>query len=524
MLSNASVKTVLANLPEFSIIPFLLKRSPDGTMAASATRALPTRSVLVITADSDLRSGFQEVLSVALLHALHAPSPAEALAAPHRSVDAVLIDLGDSDHLPSELAEHVRELRRVHPQAVIAAATASTAQPVRAAAGMMDIEELFVLPNGFSTMGWVLAHAIDKKSSATELRVQADVAIGSEWFCDLLGRSDSMRRVYESIRRVAQSTSSVVIRGESGTGKELVARAIVALGPRQSKPFISLNCAALPEALIEAELFGHEKGAFTGAHAARSGHIELAHGGTLFLDEIATLSPDLQSKLLRVLQSRTVQRLGGGASKQIDFRLLTATHENLEQMVKAGRFREDLFYRIHVVPIHLPPLRERKGDIAVLADHFLRRYCEEHGIAAKRFEIDALEVLEDYAWPGNVRELENLIQRIVIMVEGQTVTAEHLPQQILYTTTTHREALLIPDEGVDFDQEMERIEKTYVEAALRRSKGKKTVAAALLKVNPQKLKYLCRKHRIGKIDFGEDGAGNGTGDRLETGTDETVKK
>jgi DNA-binding NtrC family response regulator len=466
----------------------------------ATVRPQAARTVLVITSDRDLRNGFEEVLAAASLHAAHAPSAAEALAAANGMVDGVLVDLGAAPEISEEFAERLRDLRRVYPQAVIAAASMMPAGHDQNGASGLRFDEYFVLPDHFRSIGWVLAHAIENRVAEVESRARLAASSESDWFCEMLGRSDSMRRVYEAIRRVAQSTSSVVIRGESGTGKELVARAIVALGPRRTKPFISLNCAALPEALIEAELFGHEKGAFTGAHAARPGHIELAHGGTVFLDEIATLSPHLQSKLLRVLQSRTVQRLGSAASKQIDFRLLTATHENLEQMVQTGRFREDLFYRIHVVPIHLPPLRARKGDIAVLADHFLHHYCDEHHVAAKRIELDALEVLEDYGWPGNVRELENLIQRLVIMIEGPTITAEHLPQQILYNTTTHREALLIPDEGIDFDQEMERIEKAYVEAALRRTAGKKVAAAALLQVNPQKMKYLCRKHGITKLD------------------------
>ena len=468
-------------------------------MVATASRPQAARTVLIVTADRDLRIGLEELLGAASLQAIHAPSPEEALVAPNTAVDGLLIDLGES--APGEdLLERLRDLRRVYPQAVIAAASTSAAHAAGSGGNGTGFDEYFVLPGQFPTIGWVLSHAIENRIAEVESRARLADSSESDWFCEMLGRSDSMRRVYEAIRRVAQSTSSVVIRGESGTGKELVARAIVALGPRRTKPFISLNCAALPEALIEAELFGHEKGAFTGAHIARTGHIELAHGGTLFLDEIATLSPHLQSKLLRVLQSRTVQRLGGGVSKQIDFRLLTATHENLEQMVKAGRFREDLFYRVHVVPIALPPLRARKGDIAMLADHFLRHYCAEHGVPLKRIELDALEVLEDYGWPGNVRELENLMQRLVIMIEGPTITAEHLPQQILYGSTTHRETLLIPDEGIDFDQEMERIEAAYVEAALRRAAGKKVAAAALLRINPQKMKYLCRKHGITKLD------------------------
>jgi DNA-binding NtrC family response regulator len=302
--------------------------------------------------------------------------------------------------------------------------------------------------------------------------------------------------LYEAITRVAGSNSTVLIRGESGTGKELVARALQSLSRRRDKPFISVNCAALPENLIEAELFGHEKGAFTGAHAARAGHVESAHTGTLFLDEIATLGLGLQSKLLRVLEDHAVQRLGSKHAKKIDFRLLTGTHEDLEAMVEAGRFREDLYYRIHVIPIVIPPLRDREGDVALLAEHFLKVYCEANEVPIKHLHGEALEVLEDYDWPGNVRQLENLIQRLVLLTPSPVIEVKHLPQQILSGSAAKQQALLIPEEGIDFDNEMERIERAYVEAALKRAQGRRFAAAELLHIPPHKMKYLCRKHGI----------------------------
>src|SRR5215472_1472405 len=321
---------------------------------------------------------------------------------------------------------------------------------------------------------------------------------------DLIGSSEPMQRLYDIIRRVADSTTTLLIRGESGSGKELVARAIVALGSRRDQPFIRLNCASLPEALIESELFGYEKGAFTGAVGSRPGHIEMAHGGTLFLDEIATLPLGLQTKLLRVLEDRAVQRLGGTMRKRIDFRLLTATNENLEQMIATGRFREDLYYRINVVPIVVPPLRQRRDDIALLADHYIRLYCQSRGIPVKRLELETLEILEDHAWPGNVREFENVIQRLVLMVEGATISPSDLPEQILYNSATHHDELLIPDHGIDFDREMEKIESAYLRAALHRAGGKKVRAAKLLQINLQRMKYLCRKYRIGQEEVGEE--------------------
>ena len=414
------------------------------------------------------------------------------------SLHAVLIDLDSQTTGGSRPADYVQQLRRMHGELLIAVASSSVSE-LRRQAYRLGADEYFVLPMNFSDIRAVVEHAIEKRAGEIESRRAGELKDGVSCFGELIGSSEVMHRVYDAIIRVAESSTSVIIRGESGTGKELVAKSIVALGPRRDKPFISLNCAALPEPLVEAELFGHEKGAYTGAHAARLGHIELAHGGTLFLDEIATLTPHLQTKLLRVLESRSVQRLGGSTLKQIDFRLLTATNENLEQMAKDGRFREDLYYRIHVVPIFLPPLRDRAGDIALLADHLVRKYCAVNGVAVKRLDLEALEVLEEYGWPGNVRELDNIIQRLVLMVEDPVITVNHLPQQILYTSTVKHEALLIPEEGIDFDQEMERIEAAYVQAALRRAGGNKTAASSLLRVNRQKMKYLCRKHKITEI-------------------------
>jgi DNA-binding NtrC family response regulator len=312
----------------------------------------------------------------------------------------------------------------------------------------------------------------------------------------LIGVSEPMQRVYDAILRLADSNSTVLIRGESGSGKELAARAIVSLGKRATKPFISLNCAALPETLIETELFGHEKGAYTGADRSRPGHIELAHTGTVFLDEIATLTLPLQSKLLRVLEDREVRRIGGSSARSIDFRLITATNEDLEDMVKKGRFREDLYYRINVVPLDLPPLRDRDGDIPLLVDHYLKRFCGSEGIEMKHVDPEVLDILEEYRWPGNVRELENLIQRLVLMVTSTIIQPRHLPKNVLYATTTQHESLLIPEQGIDFEKELQRIEEAYLRAALRRSDGRKADAGKLLKLTPRQMKYLCQKHGL----------------------------
>src|SRR5262249_18046941 len=274
-------------------------------------------------------------------------------------LEAIILDIDSVRNSPSEGLETIRELRRIDQDLVLVALTRSHNRTLQLNAKQAGADEFFIAPVDFHELQIVLARSLEKRKIEIENRRLREQIISKYSFAELIGSSEPMRRVYDAIQRVTGSSTSVIIRGESGTGKELVARAIVAMGPRSEKPFISVNCAALPENLIEAELFGHEKGAFTGAHAARAGHIESAHGGTLFLDEIGSLTLPLQSKLLRVLEEHAVQRIGGKTSKKIDFRLITATNEELEEMVRNGRFREDLYYRIHVVPIFLPPLRER---------------------------------------------------------------------------------------------------------------------------------------------------------------------
>jgi transcriptional regulator with PAS, ATPase and Fis domain len=315
-------------------------------------------------------------------------------------------------------------------------------------------------------------------------------------FQGMIGKSVAMQRVYNAIAQVADSRINVIVRGESGTGKELVAKAIVALSSRRNKPFISVNCAALPENLIESELFGHERGAFTGAVDAKPGHIEVADGGTLFLDEIATLTIPLQTKLLRVLEDHQVQRLGSRQSRKIDFRLISATNEPLEEMVRTGRFREDLYYRIHVVPISLPSLRERSGDIALLADYFLRAHAAANKVTPKTLTPEVLGALEEHPWPGNVRELENLIQRLLITIRGQMIHLEHLPAQVLERSLSAQDAILLPDGGVKFDDQIRQMEVALLEAAIRREAGNKAAAARLLHLDAQRMKYLCRKYSI----------------------------
>jgi len=411
-------------------------------------------------------------------------------------LDGIVLDLDSIGDGGQDGVEVLQELRQIREDLVLVAITRANDRSLHLKASQAGADEFFVAPLNLQELQVVLSRAIEKRGLQREGRRLLEQVESKSAFCGMIGRSAPMQRVYQAIQAVADSNASVLLRGESGTGKELVARAIVQSGDRSDKPFICLNCSALPESLMESELFGYEKGAFTGADTAKAGLIEAADRGTLFLDEISTLDPNLQAKLLRVLQEHATQRLGGRSVKKIDFRLIAATNDDLEDMVNKGRFREDLFYRINVVPITIPPLREREGDLPVLLDHFLRVYCAANKKPLKQLQPEVIGILEDYAWPGNVRELENIVQRLVVMGDSLMIAAHHLPQQLLYSSTASQEAILIPEEGVDFDAEMERIEIAYLNAALRRTGGKKSAAAALLRVDPQRMKYLCRKLKI----------------------------
>jgi len=408
-------------------------------------------------------------------------------------VHGILLDLESIGDEPADGIEVLQEMRRLRDDLILVAITESTSSELALLASQAGADHFFLKPVDCEQLRSLLLQTAEKRALQFEGQWLLTQVENKAAFCGLIGGSEAMRRVYQAIEAVASSNASVVIRGESGVGKELVARAIVETGDRSEQPYVCLNCSALPETLMESELFGYERGAFTGAESAKPGMIELAHRGTLFLDEITTLDHGLQSKLLRVLQERSVQRLGGRSAKKIDFRLITATNDDLEDMVRKGRFREDLYYRINVVPIMVPPLREREGDIALLVEHFVRLYCTANQKPAKQVQPDAMEILEQYSWPGNVRELENVVQRMVLMSDGLGITAHHLPQPLLVSSAASQEAILIPEEGVDFDAEMERIQIAYLNAALRRTNGRKSAAASLLRMDSQRMKYLCRK-------------------------------
>ena len=305
-------------------------------------------------------------------------------------------------------------------------------------------------------------------------------------FGKLIGFSDAMKRVFEIIEKVSNSDSTVVIYGESGTGKELVARAIHYNSDRKQSPLIPVNCGAIPEDLLESELFGHEKGAFTGAIRNRMGRFELAQEGTIFLDEIADMSPSLQVKLLRVIQERQFERIGGIKTIEADVRIIAATNQDLEQAVVEKKFREDLFYRINVIPIHLPPLRERRADILILSDYFLKKFNESKRRSVTGLAPGVIDLFRTYPWPGNVRELENVIEMLVVMKEEGEISVEDLPNRIRQSEVngeTTFNSMDVPAGGLDFNGMVEQFEKNLLLTALKKTSGVKNRAAKLLNLN-----------------------------------------
>ena len=451
--------------------------------------------LLFATNDEAALIDIGQILAPSFFISLAPDSPALLEGLKEYSPEIVVVDLDTIVPEEDETFAYVEQARAAASKSLLIVISRTPLRNARQRTQKAGGDEFLLAPVDFAELREYLLDAAEQRRRDLEADALRDKVAHRSSLCDMIGASEPMQRAYELIRRVAPGNTTVMIRGESGTGKELAARAVVALGPRKDHPFICVNCAALPDSLMESELFGHEKGAFTGAHAAHPGQIELADGGTLFLDEIGSLALPLQGKLLRVLQERTVQRIGAKTPRKIDFRLITATNDNLDQMVKKGLFREDLYYRICVIPLFLPPLRERAGDVPLLLDHYLRMYATAAGIAPKRLSPEAIEVLEHSSWPGNVRELENLTQRLVLMVDGPTVEVTHLPEKLILASTADYDEILVPPEGLNLDEELNRIEIAYLQAALRQA-GTKRAAAALLRIPIQKMKYLCRKHAL----------------------------
>ena len=451
----------------------------------------PAPHLLIVDDDDALRQTLVRRFQRLQMSVTEARNGAEALARVNEARhDVALLDL----HLPdmtgidllTRLKEHQPEL-----EALMLTAHGSIETAIEAMKrGAYDyLTKPFHLPE----LEVHIQKALEKVRLARRERQWVDRLRFESPRYQLVGSSADLRRVVQLIEKVAPTDSTVLVRGASGTGKELVARALHFNSPRRDRPLVTINCAALQETLLESELFGHEKGAFTGAVASKAGLIEVAEGGTLFIDEIAEMAPGLQAKLLRVLENQRFRRVGSTQEVQADVRVVAATNKNLEEEQKAGRFREDLFYRINVVTISLPPLRDRAGDIPELVEHFLT--TRQIGPQRARLDPDALQVLAAYDWPGNVRELANVLERAQILAEDSVITIDDLPDNLVGTTP--------PGVKLDTDpQHLRAVERRHVLAILRQEKGNKVHAAKVLGISRRALYRLISKYHLTDAEIG----------------------
>lgn len=347
-------------------------------------------------------------------------------------------------------------------------------------------------PLNLDELDVILNHAVEQFHLSRENAVLRESLKDSFYFPEIITQNAKMKEIMSIVSRIASSETTVLIQGESGTGKELIAKALHAAGDRKDEPFIAFNVVSFSENLIESELFGHEKGSFTGADKQKIGRFEQADGGTIFIDEIGDISPNIQVKLLRVLQERIIERVGGIKSIPVDVRVITATHQNLTELIKNGEFREDLFYRINVVNITLPVLSERKEDIRILTDHFIKKYSKKNHKNIRDITRDALSLLMRYDFPGNIRELENIIERAVLLCRSDTIKESDIALPASYDTA----GISSVDSGYTLQESVENLEKGMIKAALSASKGNQSEAARQLNINEKTLRYKLKKYNL----------------------------
>ncbi len=397
----------------------------------------------------------------------------------------------------------LEQCRDLYPETPVIVMTAFASTETAIQAMKTGAYDYFTKPFQLDAVKAVIDKALERRKLVQEnrrLRAELD---GRHRHGGMIGRSQRMHDVFELVNRVAKTRTNVLVLGESGTGKELVARAVHDGSERAGKPFLAINCAAIPENLLESELFGHKKGAFTGAMADKEGMFKAAHGGTLLLDEIGELPLAMQVKLLRVLQERKVKAVGDLHEHPVDVRVVAATNRNLEAEVRSGNFREDLYYRLNVISIELPPLRERPSDIPLLALHFLRKYAAEFDKDIEEIEPEAVQALLRYPFSGNVRELENIIERAVALEEGGSINVRSLPSQVWRSPTSQplpTASMELPAEGIDLEGAVDDLERKLIEKALDRTSGRKKEAARLLGISFRSLRY-----RLDKLNMKDDG-------------------
>jgi two-component system response regulator PilR (NtrC family) len=404
--------------------------------------------------------------------------------------DLVLCDMMMPDGNGLDLLREIRA-RDAAPAVIMMTAFTSTKSAIEA----MKLGAYDYVPKPFDVdeLKVVVHRALEKQRLVDEnVWLRGELA-GKYSFKNIIGRSAKMQGIFALVQRVAKTTSTVLLQGESGTGKELIARAIHFSSPRAAERFLSINCGAMPENLLESELFGHERGAFTGAVRDKKGLFQEADRGTLFLDEIGDMTPAMQVKLLRALQDKSIRRVGGTTEETIDVRIIAATNRDLRERVAKGEFREDLFYRINVIPLELPPLRERREDIPILVDFFLRKFATGLGQPPKRISTDALRLLENYQWPGNVRELENLIERAVALSSSPAIVVSDFPDGLSGKPDGAGADLELPADGLDLEAFLDRVRTTLMRQALDRTNGVQTQAADLLRMTFRSFRYYARK-------------------------------
>jgi DNA-binding NtrC family response regulator len=455
------------------------------------------RAVLVVGSDAELAKVVETAASGNAVEISYVETGRDALDRLAKDpFDVLVTDLDLPDMAGSQL---VAEVRRQWPEIVSIAVAAETRVSSIVETMRAGADDVLPKPVDPDAMARVLGDAMTRARHAADLPPPSATLDGRPAF---VGQSPPLRKALESVRKAAADTATVLIRGETGTGKELVARMVHDLSPRRQGPFVKVQCSALPDTLLESELFGYEKGAFTGANARKPGRVELAEGGTLFLDEIGDIALPMQGKLLRVLQDRQYERLGGTKPLDVDVRFVAATFRDLESMVKTEQFRSDLFYRLNVVTVWLPPLRARRDDIPELAQHFARWFSTMHAGGLRQFEPDALEALRGARWPGNVRQLENLVHRLVVLGEGAGLTRHAVESELAAVTSFDTQTAAprgdLPSTSVvgPLDEEVSKAERRALVRALERTKGNRTLAARLLGISRRTLYNKLAEHGL----------------------------
>lgn len=448
--------------------------------------------ILVVDDDQGMREFMEIMLTKEGYSVTSADGPVKAINLCRKAVfDLVITDL----RMPKiDGIEFLKTVKDQYPETMVILITAYASGDT-AVNAMKEGAYDYVEKGGSIEELKKIVHSALLKKGLVDEKNEAKSSAEETSFCSMIGSSREMQKIFTTIKKVANTPANILVLGESGTGKELVARAIHNNSSRCKMPIVVINCGGIPENLLESELFGYMKGSFTGAYADKPGLFEMSKGGTIFLDEIGELPPVLQVKLLRVVQEKTFRRVGGAENIKIDVRIVSATNQNLEEKVRKGDFREDLYFRLNVIPIRVPPLRERKEDIPLLTKHFIEKYAREFGKEVRTISSYAMELLMNYAFPGNIRELENIIERSVAMESSNII----LPENLLLAEGPGgavKFRIEIPDEGISLNGELEKIEKEFIEKALQKTKGVKARTAEILGVTIDSLKYRIEKLQI----------------------------